>query len=50
VVPDGACGYTIEITPEVPQPEGNATAEGVSDRLIFFTKQDIALADTVIYA
>jgi hypothetical protein len=48
--PGDASWYTIEITPEVVRSEGNATAEGVSDRLILFTEQDIALADTVIYA
>lgn len=46
----GICWYTIEITPEVPQPEGRSTTGGVPDRLIFFTEQDIALADTIVYA
>ena len=46
----GTCWYTIEIVPEVPQPEGNATTDSVPNRLILFTEQDIALADTVIYA
>ena len=48
--PGDASWYTIEITPEVPQPEGNATTDSVPNRLILFTEQDIALADTVIYA
>jgi len=48
--PDGACWYTIEIVPEIPQPKGRSAAEGVPDRLILFTKQDIVLAETVVYA
>ena len=47
--PGDASWYTIEITPEVPQPEGNATTDSAPNRLILFTEQDIALADTVIY-
>jgi hypothetical protein len=46
----GTCWYTIEITPEVAQPEANSTTGIVPDRLILFTEQDIALADTVVYA
>ena len=45
--PEGACWYTIEIAPEVPRPEGSSAVDGVPDRLILFTEQDIALADTV---
>ena len=48
--PDGACWYAIEIAPEVLQPEGSSAAGGVPDCLILFTEQDIALADTVVYA
>lgn len=48
--PDGACWYAIEIVPEVLQPEGSSTAGGVPNCLILFTEQDIALADTVVYA
>lgn len=48
--PDGTCWYTIEIFPEVPRPEGSSTMESVPDCFILFTEQDIALAETVIYA
>ena len=48
--PDGACWYTIEIVTEVPRPEGSSVTGNIPDRLILFTEQDIALADTVVYA
>ena len=48
--PEGTCWYTIEIVPEVPQPKGSSTAGSVPDCLILFTEQDIALAETVVYA
>jgi hypothetical protein len=47
--PDGTCWYTIEIIPEVPRSEGSSTAGSVPDRLILFTEQDVALAETVVY-
>ena len=48
--PDGTGWYTIEIVPEVVRSEGSSTVGGVPDRLILFTEQDIALAETVVYA
>ena len=48
--PNGTCWYTIEIVPEVPRLEGSSAVGGVPDRLILFTEQDIALAETVFYA
>ena len=44
------CWYAIKIVPEAVGPDGNMTTGDLSDRLIIFTEQDIALADTVIYA
>lgn len=46
----GTCWYTIEIVPEVMQPDGNTITRGLPDHLIIFTKRDIALADIAIYA
>lgn len=52
--PHGSCWYTIKITrlnePGVEQPERNTTSEVISDHIIVFIEQDLALADTVISA
>lgn len=50
--PHGSCWYTIKITrlnePGVEQPERNTTSKVMSDYIIVFIEQDLALADTVI--
>jgi hypothetical protein len=46
----GASWYTIEISPEIGQQDGITTAGGISDHLILFPEQEIARADTIVYA
>jgi hypothetical protein len=41
---------TIEISPEIGQPDGITTAGNISGHLILFPEQEIARADTVVYA
>ncbi len=52
--PHGSCWYTIKITQlkelGVEQSERNTTSEVMSDHIIAFIEQDLALADIVVYA